>query len=254
MYLTPILALLASSILAVSGTALHNHWRIPKDFGDVAEMESSIRVPKGSDPIKSFWMANGWSGGYLGMQHNTPTTRTILFSAWDAAWNDDSGGKVIGIKKGKNVIVEPFGGEGEGMHAKYLYNWTAGETIYFRLRASVNEDTNSTDYSAWWRPETQKNWNFIATLRVENMQSWLTSSQGFLENYGHDYSQIREGFWGNFSVTNSNGETYKPHANFFKHTAPHPGDVYEYRFVDGEAYMRIDGPKDKGIYPPTNPY
>lgn len=241
----------ATAVLATmaSATSTHNWWTIPSNFGNISVAESSIRVPHGSDPTTTYWMANGWGGGYMGMQHNSGSTRTILFSAWD----DGKGGKVTGIEKGKNVIVDGFGGEGTGSHAHLTYNWTAGETVYFRVRAKVDDAKNSADYTGWWRPAAQKDWNLIATLRVENVPKWLTGIYGFLENFGSNGDHIREGFWGNFSVTNTQGKTAKPKGVTYSHTAPGPGSNYEYKFVNGESYMRTDGPKNQGIYPPTNP-
>ncbi|KAI8344538.1 hypothetical protein BC941DRAFT_478124 [Chlamydoabsidia padenii] len=248
MRLTSALAF-ATSILAVSGTSTHNWWKIPSGFGDIAEIESSIRVPEGSDPTTTYWMANGWGGGYMGMQHNTPTTRTILFSAWD----DGNGGSVWEVERGQDVIVEAFGGEGTGGHAKYLYNWTAGETVYFSVRANVNAKNGTADYTGWWRPSTQTKWNLVATLRVENKTNWLTGIYGFLENFGNNDNEIREGYWGNFTIVNTNGKRYNPTGVSYTHTTPQAGSHYEYKFVNGESYMRTDGPADQGIYPPTNP-
>ncbi|ORZ08972.1 hypothetical protein BCR42DRAFT_424388 [Absidia repens] len=246
---------LAASFLAsthvVSATSVHNWWTIPSNFGNISQIESSMRVPEGSDPTNTYWMANGWQGGYMGMQHNSGVQRTILFSAWD----DGKGGKVTEIEKGKDVKVEPFGGEGEGLHGQFTYNWTAGETVYFRVAAKVNEKANSADYTGWWRSESAKkdDWNLVATLRVENVPHWLSGIYGFLENFGSDRSELREGYYGNFSVTNTAGKTVKPNNVTYSHTTPEADSNYEYKFVDGESYMRTDGSKDEGIYPPTNP-
>ncbi|KAI8098652.1 uncharacterized protein BX664DRAFT_319276 [Halteromyces radiatus] len=243
-------SLLATSQL-VSSTSTHNWWDTPNNFGNISQIESSIRVPQGSDPTNTYWMANGWDGGYMGMQHNSGTERRILFAVWD----DGNGSQVKGIKKGKNVLVEGFGGEGTGSHARYLYNWTTGETVYFRVSAKVNYASRYTDYTGYWRAEGVNNnkWNLVATFRAFDITKWLSGVYGFLENFGGDRSEIREGFYGNFTIKNVAGKVNKPSGVTYSHTTPEADSNYEYKFVNGESYMRTDGPKDQGIYPPTNP-
>lgn len=46
-------------------TSLHNWWVFPEEAGNVKEIKSSIRVPHGSDPEHTYWMANGFNQGML---------------------------------------------------------------------------------------------------------------------------------------------------------------------------------------------
>jgi hypothetical protein len=104
MYISRFATLLISAFFAAQQAACvstHNWWDVPSGFGDVKEMVSSIRVPKGSDPTNTYWMANGFSVGYMGMQHNSGTERRILFAIWD----NGKGSTVDLIKKGGNNVI-----------------------------------------------------------------------------------------------------------------------------------------------------
>ncbi|KAI8371525.1 uncharacterized protein BYT42DRAFT_580577 [Radiomyces spectabilis] len=241
-------SLLAAQALAVS---VHNWWDVPSDFGNIAELQSSIRVPQGSDPIKTYWMANGFGNGYMGMQHNSDTERRILFSIWD----DGQGSKVEPIRHGDNVTVGTFGGEGEGAQSYLVYDWKAGDTVYFRVQANVNEAEDYAEYTGYWGTDGQT-WNLIASFRAEKQPYWLLEPYGFLENYGSDQSEIREGYYGNFVMINSNGQHHTPENFQFTHTDifNEYREVWDQRLVEQgkEVYMRIDGPADQGAYPPAH--
>ncbi|KAI8377537.1 uncharacterized protein BYT42DRAFT_570640 [Radiomyces spectabilis] len=241
-------SLLAGQALAVS---VHNWWNVPSDFGDIAELRSSIRVPQGSDPIKTYWMANGFGNGYMGMQHNSDTERRILFSIWD----DGHGSKVEPIRHGKNVHVGTFGGEGTGGQSYLHHNWKAGDTVHFRVRANVSEAENYAEYTGYWGTDGKK-WHLIASFRAENQPYWLEHPYGFLENYGSDQSKTREGYYGNFVMINSNGRRYTPKKFQFTNTDPSTEyrEVWDQRLVKQhkEVYMRIDGPANQGAYPPKH--
>src|ERR1044072_7438611 len=70
---------------------------------------SELNVPPGQDKIGSHFMANGFSGGYFGIQVNSNTERRVLFSVWDPTT-----GKTSLVRKGPNVVDNTFGGEGTG--------------------------------------------------------------------------------------------------------------------------------------------
>ncbi|KAI8330480.1 hypothetical protein BC941DRAFT_456763 [Chlamydoabsidia padenii] len=210
-------------------------------------MESSIRVPKGSDPNHTYWCAIGFNRGYLGMQHNDGTERRILFSIWD----DQKGGKVDALQVGEGGKNEYFGGEGTGMHTMLHYNWKSEETVFFRLLADVNKAGNYSDYTAWYRSGDKGKWTLIAKYRAHNITRWLTNNYSFLENYKHaDTKMIREGFYGNQTIVNTDGKRVKVHMGYQPQRIS-KGDVWEQRAVNGEDYFRMDGPKNKGLYPPT---
>jgi len=76
-------------------------------------------VPAGQDINGSFFMANGFSAGYFGMQVNSPTEKRVLFSIWSPFSTNDPAlvpdkDKVHLLRKGENTITQVFGGEGSG--------------------------------------------------------------------------------------------------------------------------------------------
>lgn len=76
--LIPIALLTLSS--EVLCTSLHNWWVVPEEAGNVKEIKSSIRVPHGSDPEHTYWMANGFNQGLSTCsKSNEPSYSTSLF-------------------------------------------------------------------------------------------------------------------------------------------------------------------------------
>lgn len=255
MIFTKFASLLISGIFTthVAAVSVHNWWSAPSDFGNITEMVSSIRVPAGSDPVNTYWMANGFSIGYMGMQVNSETERRILFSIWD----NGEGSTVDLIKKGKNTTAGGFGGEGTGAHAYTIYDWKPQQTIHFKVSTQVNEAKKGSHFTGSFSTDGGKQWNLVATFFAAEQTPYLTGLYGFLENFGGDQSPLREGFYGNFTVTNTNGTTaHITDISSFTHTEPlTKADVWEQKKDLGrshEVYMRIDGTKDEGIYTPTN--
>jgi hypothetical protein len=256
MLLTKFASLLISGIFAtqVAAVSVHNWWKTPSNFGDIKEMVSSLRVPAGSDPTNTYWMANGFSVGYMGMQHNSGTERRILFAIWD----NGKGSTVDLVAKGRNAIAEGFGGEGTGAHAFIRYNWKPQQTVHFKVTSSVNDAKNGTKFSGYYSIDGGRHWQLVATFFANEQKTHLNGLYGFLENFGNDQSPVREGFYGNFTVTNTKGKkAHITEMTSFTHTNPSSSaDIWEQKQNLGskkEVYMRIDGPKNRGIYPPTNP-
>ncbi|CAO3632494.1 unnamed protein product [Cunninghamella blakesleeana] len=242
----------STSLMAIqtSAVSVHNWWHVPNDFGDIKELQSSIRVPSGADPVNTYWEASGWPKGYIGMQHNSGTERRFLFAVWD----DGKGSSVDTLKVGKGVVNEGFGGEGTGAHGFLRTTWKTGETIHFRVTAQVDKKATTSTYSGYYKRDGEKKWNLLVSYKAQNTVQWLSSPYGFLENFGPDRSHIREGFYGNCTIKNTQGKSYHPTSFDFTHTTPDGVDVWEQRTVKKgkEVYMRIDGKKSQGIYPPTN--
>lgn len=176
-----------------------------------------------------------------------------------AVWDDGHGSVVDLVEKGSDdVVAEGFGGEGTGAHAYKIYNWKAGQTVFFKVIADVDEARGGSMFSGYYSIDDGYTWNLVATFFAEKQPTWLTGLYGFLENFGSDQSTLKEGFYGNFFVTNTNDETVKITDFAFDHTTPlNEGEVWEQKqgvSPSNEVYMRIDGSTSEGIYqPPTNP-
>ncbi|TFW18040.1 DUF5077 domain-containing protein [Duganella callida] len=208
---------------------------------------NEVTVPTGQDPIGSYFMANGFSGGYFGIQVKSATERWILFSVWDA----DSGAKTTLVSKGAGVVDNSFGGEGTGGQAYLVYNWVAGNTYRFITRARP-DGAGSTLYSAWFYAPEAGAWRYMATWKRPATTSYLTGNHSFLENFidtngytgrrvlfGNQWARNVSGAWsevtagrltGDATVTNAqrmdyaggldNGRFYLRNGGFFADYVP----------------------------------
>lgn len=140
---------------------------------------NEITVPVGEDKIGSYFMSNGFNGGYAGMQVKSTTERWILFSVWDG----DNGAKTTLVRKGPNVVDNSFGGEGTGGQTYLVFNWQAGNTYKFITRGQP-DGAGNTSFSAWFYTPETATWRFIATWkRPATNNSYLTGNHSFLENF-----------------------------------------------------------------------
>lgn len=157
------------------GPSVHMGYTVP---ANTEYFYNEMTIPKGQDAIGSYFMANGFGQGYMGIQVKSPNERWILFSVWDA----DNGAKTTLVSKGAGVVDNAFGGEGTGGQTYLSYNWAAGTTYRFITRARPDGNGGS-DYSAWFfAPETGK-WRYIATWKRPAISTYLTGVHSFLENF-----------------------------------------------------------------------
>jgi hypothetical protein len=157
------------------GPSVHMGYTVP---ANTEYFYNEMTIPVGQDAIGSYFMANGFGQGYMGIQVKSPSERWILFSVWDA----DNGAKTTLVSKGEGVIDNAFGGEGTGGQTYLSYNWAAGTTYRFITRARPDGKGGS-DYSAWfYAPETGK-WRYIATWKRPAISTYLTGVHSFLENF-----------------------------------------------------------------------
>ncbi|MGK5040581.1 DUF3472 domain-containing protein [Janthinobacterium sp. GB1R12] len=157
------------------GPSVHMGYTVP---ANTEYFYNEMTIPVGQDAIGSYFMANGFGQGYMGIQVKSPSERWILFSVWDA----DNGAKTTLVSKGAGVVDNAFGGEGTGGQTYLSYNWAAGTTYRFITRARPDGNGGS-DYSAWFfAPETGK-WRYIATWKRPAISTYLTRVHSFLENF-----------------------------------------------------------------------
>ena len=157
------------------GPSVHLGYTVP---ANTEYFYSEVTVPSGQDAIGSYYMANGFTGGYFGIQVKSPSERWVLFSVWDA----DSGAKTTLVSKGAGVIDNGFGGEGTGGQSYLVYNWVAGNTYRFITRVRP-DGAGGTDFSAWFfAPETGA-WRYIATWKRPATTTYHAGVYSFLENF-----------------------------------------------------------------------
>lgn len=194
------------------GPSVHMCYTVP---ANTEYFYNELTVPVGQDNIGSYFMANGFDGGYLGIQVNSSKSRKVLFSVWDA----DNGGKTTLVAKGNDVVDNRFGGEGTGGQTYLEYKWTAGNTYKFITRAKP-DGAGSTDHSAWFcAPETDR-WHYMATWKRPSTKTYLTGNYSFLENFidkngymerrvlfGNQWARITSGTWTEVTAARYTGDT-----------------------------------------------
>jgi hypothetical protein len=181
------------------GPSVHLGFTPPS--GTTAEwFYSELNVPAGQDKTGSYFMANGFDGGYFGIQVNSSTERRVLFSVWDPAT-----GKTSLVRKGANVVDNAFGGEGTGGQSYLLFNWKAGTTYKFLTQAKP-DSSGATDFSSWiYTPESGA-WRFISTWKRPNTVTYLTGLYSFLENFDDTKGYLgRKALYNNQWVRNTAG-------------------------------------------------
>ncbi|MDE3143525.1 MAG: DUF5077 domain-containing protein, partial [Bacteroidota bacterium] len=87
------------------------HLKYPvNDSNKVSQFYNEITVSKGFDHLHSYYMACGFSRGYLGIQVNSKNERRVIFSVWDAGNESVDRNKVADsnkvqlMAKGEDVI------------------------------------------------------------------------------------------------------------------------------------------------------
>lgn len=172
--------------------AEHLHWAVPQEkLRDIEWFYNEITVEK-TQPY-TFFMANGFLGGYFGIQEHVGKKRFALFSVWDA------GGPVEVVKWGEGVTVGRFGAEGTGANSRLPFAWRVGEPVRFLVRAEVtngdamaptrngNAGAKTTTYTAYVHCPDLGVWRLMAQLRVrscgdhERMGASLMGMNSFIE-------------------------------------------------------------------------
>ncbi|WP_129715472.1 DUF5077 domain-containing protein [Pedobacter sp. SYP-B3415] len=155
------------------GPSCHLKYHVP---ANTQWFYSELNVPPGQDKVGSYFMANGFTGGYFGMQVNSATERRILFSVWDP-----ENGATSLVRKGTDVTSNGFGGEGTGGQSYLVYNWAAGATHKFLLKAEPS--ASGTNYTAWFCAGGSSIWKLVAEWKRPNINSYLTGMYSFIENF-----------------------------------------------------------------------
>jgi len=171
--------------------------------GDVEWFYNEVTVPKGFDPVGSYFEANGFREGYFGMQVNSETERRILFSVWSSFKTDNPNEipeekRIILNRKNENTISQPFGNEGAGRQNFMKYNWKAGVTYKFLIRCRPDpKKENCTEYTAYfYSPED--GWMLIASNSRPKTVTYYTQAYSFSENFYTQAGYItRKAYFGN---------------------------------------------------------
>lgn len=195
------------------GPSVHLTYKTPQDK-DILWFYNEVTVAPRQDVIGSYFMANGFGEGYFGMQVNSEEERRILFSVWspyDTQNPDDipEDYKIIMLGKGEGVHIGEFGNEGSGGQSYKVFNWQAGNTYKFLLKAKPSEN-NSTDYTAYFFDPQTDQWNLIASFRRPYTTTYVTRPHSFLENFVTQTGYItRKGTYGNQWIYDTQGQWHE---------------------------------------------
>ena len=197
------------------GPSVHLNYSLPDEAKTTAEwFYNEVTVPVGNDVLGSYFMADGFTGGYFGMQVNSATERHVLFSIWSPFTSDDPKSipdslKVHLIKKGSGVHGGEFGGEGSGGQSYMNYPWVAGKTYAFLIHAQADAKARTTVFTAYFKPKDQKNWQLVASFKRPASGYYLKGLYSFLENFDPDMGNIqRKVFFGNGWIADTAGKWY----------------------------------------------
>ena len=191
------------------GPSTHFRWGAPEGV-DVRWLYSEVTVPVGQDVEGSYFMANGFQGGYFGMQVNGPRRRVFLFSIWSPYETDDPSSipqdyRVTLNRKGDGVLVGEFGDEGSGGQSRLPFLWSAGTTYRFITEVRPTGD-GATDYTAWVNLPEAGGWHLVASFRRPHTDSYARSLYSFVENFEPENGdRTRSAFFDNQWVADATG-------------------------------------------------
>jgi hypothetical protein len=197
------------------GPSVHLNYTVPETIKNTTEWYyNEVTVPIGKDIIGSYFMVDGFTGGYFGMQVNSADTRHVLFSVWSPYTTDDpktipESMKVKLLKKGANVHGGEFGGEGSGGQSYMNFPWVAGKTYCFLLHAQGDIAAETTIYTAYFKPVDRAEWQLLASFKRPQSGSYLKGLHSFLENFDPKQGdKSRQVFFGNQWVADTDGKWY----------------------------------------------
>lgn len=191
------------------GPSVHLNYQTT-GINDIEWFYSELTVPTNNDVIGSYFMANGFSDGYFGIQVNSETERRILFSVWSPFVTDDPSKvpddkKILLAKKGVNTYVGEFGNEGSGGQSYVVYPWKTGVTYRFLLQGKPIEG-NYTQYTAYFFSPEENQWMLIASFKRPYTNSYLTRLHAFLENFEpHTGNKTRMALYSNQWIMDQSG-------------------------------------------------
>ena len=190
------------------------HLKYPvNDSNRITQFYNELTVPKGFDHLHSYYMACGFSRGYLGIQVNSEKERRVIFSVWDAGTESTDRKKVADsnrvqlISKGDGVIVEGFGNEGTGGHSHWVYPWKTDSVYKFLVTTILDTVARTTIYTGYIYLPTLKKWKLIASFKAPKDGKYLKGLYSFNENFSGVNGQLeRKAYFGNQWAQLNNGK------------------------------------------------
>lgn len=198
------------------GPSVHLNYKIPVTAAQSVEwFYSEILVPEGEDKLGTYYMANGFNGGYFGMQANSETERRVLFSIWSPFETDDPKSipdsmRVHLLKKGSTTKSGEFGNEGSGGQSYMIYPWKTGKSYAFLTHAQPNKAKKTTVYTAYFKDVENGEWQLVASFERPQKAAYLSGIYSFLENFSPSTGdQSRKANYQNQWAVDSNGKWHE---------------------------------------------
>lgn len=230
----------------------HLWYRYPKD-STIAWFYSEVKVPPGVNSRNAYYMTNGFSGGYMGIQVNSGTERRIIFSIWsDYRTNDPkeipADYAVTLVRKGAGVFTGEFGNEGSGGHSHLTFPWKNGTT--YKLLIGAKPKGDHTVYTAYYFAPENGEWRLIAQWdKAKTGGKWLSGFYSFVENFGPNGDDYFKATYGNQWVCTPSGTWIEmPECRLTTTASPtkHPRYDYGAGVENGFFYMYTGGFREVG--------
>ncbi|MEO8820345.1 MAG: DUF3472 domain-containing protein [Ginsengibacter sp.] len=186
----------------------HLWYQYPKDT-TIAWFYNEVTIPVGVNSPNAYYMTNGFSGGYSGIQLNSPTERRFIFSVWSNYSTNDpkeipADYAITLIKKGKDVFTGEFGNEGSGGHSHLVFPWKQGVTYKILIGAKPKGD--HTIYSCYYFAPENGKWKLMAIWDKTKTDGKLFSGlYSFVENFGPNGNDFFKADYGNQWVCTPSG-------------------------------------------------
>ena len=147
--------------------SVHIAWSAPSNPQAITWLYTEVTVTESA--INTYYMTNGFYGGYMGIQDRTP--KWVIFSIWDKTSTDDDPNAspddlVKLIAKGKDVKVTRFGGEGTGGKSYLEYTWNVGQTYQLMVNVRPSAEPDKAIFTGWFRIPELNIWRMLASFQV----------------------------------------------------------------------------------------
>ena len=228
----------------------HLWYEYPKD-STIAWFYNEVTIPVGVNSVNAYYMTNGFSGGYSGIQLNSETERRFIFSVWSNYNTNDpkeipKDYAITLVKKGKNVYADDFGNEGSGGHSHLVFPWKNGATYKILIGAKPAGD--HTIYSCYYFAPENGKWNLVAVWDKTKTGGKLFSGlYSFVENFGSNGNDFFKAAYGNQWVCTPSGTWIELTRCYLTTTAsPQKHQRYDYGVgvEDNKFYMFTGGFKE----------
>lgn len=165
------------------GSSVHYFYTLPS--ADTEYFYNEVLVAPEDAVNSSYYMMNGFSEGYMGIQQTTSGERKVLFSVWSPYTSDNPSDipeekRVKLLRKGADVTVGDFGNEGSGAQSWLNYAWKPG-TVYKALVRIAPDGTGATVYTAYFYADGR--WRLIASFKRPDTNTYYKGAYSFLENF-----------------------------------------------------------------------